>query len=316
MIIRNKNMGCFNLVSIVFVYLFCFSNLLISIEHASAQPTYVYHFCLGDNYTTNSTFSKNLNLLLPSLSSANPSVTRNGYYNNTVGRNPDMVYGSLQCRGDISVEDCQGCVKVATEDINKDERCPNSKQAIIFYDECLLRYSNQNYFTTMQDKPGVYLWNTKNISNPDQFRPVRADLLIRIAGQAVSSNGSINFATGDTNFTNRIKVYGLVQCTADIPSGSCYQCLFGAISEIPNCCDGSQGGRVVRPSCNWRYEIYPFFKPQLPPSTNTTAHNANRNNSSKLVISIVVPLVIIVLSAIAFWFFCLWRKKTKTKKLE
>ncbi|KAI3909851.1 hypothetical protein MKW92_048506 [Papaver armeniacum] len=283
MAIRIKNiMGSFNLLSIFFaLYLFSLSNLMIITQYAAAQPIYVYHFCLGDNYTINSTFQKNVNLLLPSLSSADFSIINNGYYNTTVGRNPDTIYGSLQCRGDVSLENCQSCVKTGAEDINTNGRCPNSKQAIIYYDKCMLRYSNKYYFNTMQDSPGVYLWNLNNISNPNQFRPVLAKLLIDIAGEVETKTDPSNFAIGVRSFDNSITVYGLVQCTADIPSSTCFQCLFGAITEIPNCCDGKQGGRVIRPSCNWRYEIYPFFEspstPPLPPPivspppSNTTA---------------------------------------------
>ncbi|XP_026434897.1 putative receptor-like protein kinase At4g00960 isoform X1 [Papaver somniferum] len=326
MVIGNKNMGCFNHVIVIFICLFWLANLLITIQFTTAQPDYVYHFCLGDNYTTNSTFQKNLNLLLSSLSSADLSIIDNGYYNTTVGRNPDTIYGSLQCRGDVSLEDCQSCVKTGTEDINTNGRCPNSKQAIIYYDVCMLRYSNWYYFNIMQDRPGVYLWNMNNISSPNQFRPVLAKLLIDIAGEVETKTDPTNFATGVRSFDNSIKVYGLVQCIADIPSSSCFQCLFGAITEIPDCCDGKRGGRVIRPSCNWRYEIYPFFEspsiPPLPPLlvspppplTNTTAPNAKGNNSSKLAISIVVPSAITILFAIGFWWFCFRRKKSKTKK--
>ncbi|KAI3837296.1 hypothetical protein MKX03_002446, partial [Papaver bracteatum] len=287
MAIRIKNiMGSFNLLSIFFaLYLFSLSILMIITQYAAAQPIYVYHFCLGDNYTINSTFQKNVNLLLPSLSSADFSIINNGYYNTTVGRNPDTIYGSLQCRGDVSLDDCQSCVKTGAKDINTNGRCPNSKQAIIYYDVCMLRYSNRYYFNIMQNTPGVYLWNVNNISNPNQFRPVLAKLLIDIAGEVETKTDPANFATGVRNFDSSIRLYGLVQCTADIPSSSCFQCLFGAITEIPDCCDGKQGGRVIRPSCNWRYEIYPFFEspstPPLPPpivspppsSTNTTAPN-------------------------------------------
>ncbi|XP_026394160.1 cysteine-rich receptor-like protein kinase 10 isoform X1 [Papaver somniferum] len=328
MIITNKKiMGCSNLLFFL-IYLFSLSNLLI-IQHITAKPDYVYRFCLGSNYTTNSTFRKNLNILLPSISLT--SIIRNGYYNATAGRNPDTVYGSLQCRGDITSQDCQICAETAAKDIITEERCPNSKQAIIWYDVCMLRYSNQYYFNLMLDTPGVYLWNLNNVTDPNKFNPILGDLMNGLVSKA-TSNDSLNFATGDTSFSDFQRVYGLVQCTVDISSSECNRCLIGAISELPNCCGGKQGGRVIRPSCNLRYEIYPFAESTVPPSppppplspspsqpsstnTSTTTPNSKRN-SSILALSIVIPSVIAVLSTIAFWFFCVRRKRAKTQKFD
>ncbi|KAI3978408.1 hypothetical protein MKX01_013206, partial [Papaver californicum] len=315
MVIRNKKIEN---GSIFFIYLFVVSNLLITIQYTTAQPQpdFVFRFCLGDNYTTNSTFQTNLNLLFP-------STIQNKYYNTTVGQFPDTVYGSLQCRGDVKLDECQSCVDFAIQDFNN--RCQNSKQAIIWYEKCMLRYSSENYFSTMQQNPGVYLVNPANISNPDQFNQILGDLMDELAGQAGSTFSS-NFATGNKSIDNFQKAYGLVECTPDVSSGSCNRCLLGAISDIPICCDGKRGGRVLRPSCNIRYEVYPFFEsmitPSAPPlasppsSTNATVPNENRNNSSKLTISIVVPSVIAVLFAIAFGFFCFRRKKQQRTKYD
>ncbi|KAI3870168.1 hypothetical protein MKW92_040699, partial [Papaver armeniacum] len=309
-------MGCSNLL-IFFVYLFSLSILLI-IQHITAQPEYVADSCLGSNFTNNSTFQKNLNILLPSIASANTSIIRNGYYNATVGRNPDTVYGSLQCRGDIiALEDCQNCAEAAAKDITE-ERCPNSKQAIIYYDVCMLRYSNQYYFNLMLDGPGISVWNLNNITDPDKFNPILGDLMNGLVSKAIS-NGSSNFATGDTSFSDFQRVYGLVQCTVDISSSNCNRCLVGAISELPNCCYGKQGGRVLRPSCNVRFEISSFAQSSIlqPSSSNTSTTTPNsKRNSYILAVSIVIPCVIAVLSAVAFWFFCFRRKRTNTQKFD
>lgn len=95
LIMRHKNMGCFNLRFVFFIIMFCLSNSLITIQCTTAKPNYVYHVCLGDNNTPNSTFQSNLKILLPSLSSANPSIIKNRFYNTTVGRSLDIVYGSF-----------------------------------------------------------------------------------------------------------------------------------------------------------------------------------------------------------------------------
>ncbi|KAI3879032.1 hypothetical protein MKX03_019389, partial [Papaver bracteatum] len=268
MVIRNKKVACLNLVSISFIsLLFSFSNQFITIKYTTAQA--FYPFCLGDsNYTINSTFQTNLNLLLASLSNpADNSIIKNGYYRNaTVGQSPDTVYGSAQCRGNVTLDACQACVEVATQEIKGENGCPNSKQAIIRLDHCMLRYSNQYYFNSMQDKPRVHFLSDESVSDPDRFRPILANLLKRIATEAVVNKGITNFAIGDANYTNGTRIYGLVQCTTDIPPLSCYNCLVGAISYLPNCCDGSQGARVISPSCSIRYELYPFLNCTITPS--------------------------------------------------
>ncbi|MCL7051659.1 hypothetical protein MKW94_005333 [Papaver nudicaule] len=321
-------MGCSNVLSMFFVY------YLFILQYTSAQE-YVYHFCLVDNYTTSSTFQSNLNFIFSTLSLDSNDIIDNAYLNNTIGETPDTVYGSLQCRPNLS-SICPACVKMAIQEIKR--RCPNSEQAIIWYDTCMFRYSDQFYFNIMQDRPGVYLWNVNNVSVPDQFTPVVGELLNDLVGKAVSSSLLRNFASDERNVTSHTKVYAFVQCTADISASNCRQCLLGAISELPNCCDEKSGARIIRPSCNFRYELYPFLgdtttpSPPLlsspaplisppppispPPSTNSTAPNSNRNNTPILGISIVVPMVIVVLSAITFWFFCLRRKKTKTKYID
>ncbi|XP_026432141.1 cysteine-rich receptor-like protein kinase 25 [Papaver somniferum] len=194
----------------------------------------------------------------------------------------------------------------------------------------MLRYSNEYYFNIMQDEQQFYLSNVNTVSDPDKFTQAVSDSLKRLAGELIVFNDdstSIKFATGDLNINQSTKVYGIVQCKDDIISlSSCNRCLLGAIDDqLPNCCDGKEGGRVLRPSCNFRYESALFYNstvtaspPPLvspPPSTITNTPNSNGNYySSKLTISIAVPSAIAGLFAIAFCFFCFRRKKTKRNK--
>ncbi|KAI3922387.1 hypothetical protein MKX01_006076, partial [Papaver californicum] len=255
---------------VFFIYLFSVANLLI-IQHTTAQPVFVLHVCLGSNYTTNSTFQKNLNILLPSISSANTSY---GYYNATAGRNPDTII--------------------------TEKKCPESKQAIIWYEECMLRYSDQYYFNLMQDSPRVFLRNFINVTDPDKFNPILSDLMNGLVSKAIS-NGSLNFATGYTSLLVSRKYMVAIDVSLKLSL------------NYPICCDGKQGGRVLRPSCNVRYETYPFAQSSILPPSST---NMTKRNSSLLAVSIVIPSVIAVLSTIAFWFFCFRRKRTKTRKSD
>jgi len=59
-----------------------------------------------------------------------------------------------------------------------------------------------------------------------------------------------------TDFTN---IYGLVECTPDLSSLDCSNCIEQLINYIPQCCDSKRGAIYVTPSCNLRYETYEFF---------------------------------------------------------
>lgn len=81
---------------------------------ASADPLSI--FCPNDsrNYTHNSPFENNLKQLLELLPS-NTSVT--GFYNTSIGDNPDTVYGQALCRGDVNSTVCQNCIQNASQEI-------------------------------------------------------------------------------------------------------------------------------------------------------------------------------------------------------
>ncbi|KAL5702955.1 hypothetical protein ACHQM5_028109 [Ranunculus cassubicifolius] len=206
-----------------------FSAILVTLSlqfSLNTAQTSLYNFCQGGNYTANSTFHVNLKLLL---SGANSTVPSNisFYKNYTAGRNPNSVYGILQCRGDTIPEDCKKCVKKATEDIT--DLCPYRKESIVFYDECSLQYSNKSFISTVQFQPTVYLYNNANFSDPDLFSPKKNELMDRLVVQALSSPNL--FATGKENVTSSQKLYGLVQCTQDISRTDCDRCLRMAVSH-------------------------------------------------------------------------------------
>ena len=107
---------------------------------------------------------------------------------------------------------------------------------------------NENWF---------YLLNVHNVSEPTIFNQKTRELLSQLAKDASFSvkkyaAGELNLGLGEST-----KLYGLAQCTWDLSTIECFQCLEDAIDQLPSCCDGKRG-RVVGGSCNIRYEIYPF----------------------------------------------------------
>ena len=83
----------------------------------------------------------------------------------------------------------------------------------------------------------------------------------------------------------------LVQCTPDLCQQDCNDCLTGAFGDIPSCCDGKQGGRVVRPSCNFQYEVYRFYDPVAPPPPPPPSLLPSFASSTFLLHNPPIPLV-------------------------
>ncbi|KAK9265385.1 hypothetical protein L1049_007347 [Liquidambar formosana] len=294
-------MASFHASVVTLVFLFILSLLSLT---TTAAPTYVYHFCTNaSTYTPNSTYQANLNLLLSSLSS---NATRdNGFYNSTVGRNsPDIAYGLFLCRGDGSTDVCRDCVTTASRELV--ERCPNQKVAIIWYDECLLRYSNGYIFATVAQDPRVSLLNEQNATEQDRLNQLVQDTMADAATLAVRNDQSPGkkFATATANFTSLQTLYTLVQCTPDLSPSDCNRCLSIAIAGLPGCCSGKLGGRVLLPSCNVRYDLYPFYNvtattPPAPPLAPST--RGKEKFSSQKIIAIVVPIAVCV---VLFFILC------------
>ncbi|KAH0980779.1 hypothetical protein GBA52_007956 [Prunus armeniaca] len=278
---------------------------LLSIS-SSNEAEYCYHFCSNTtSFTPNSTYEFNLNLLLSSLTS---NATRElGFYNTTAGSQyPNAaVYGSFLCRADLTSDACQVCVATAANETVQ-KYCPLRKVTIIWYDDCMLRYSNVSFFGNMDEAPSVYLWNVGNITDPNRFNNVLAETINGLVPVAANmASGTKKFAAKKANFTAFQELYSLVQCTPDLSSTACDRCLIGAIALLPACCNGKQGGRVLYPSCNVRYEVYPFYTfvtapppplllPPPPPASVTRSQGNDDQISTLIIVAIVVPIAILL----------------------
>ena len=137
----------------------------------------------------------------------------------------------------------------------------------------MVRYSNESIFSTLTVRPTISFLNEKNITNQDQFNKLVNTMMTSLAGQASDVPiGAKKFGTNEVNISVFQTLYSLVQCTPDLSSTDCNFCLQTAINRIPICCYGKQGGRVLFPSCNLRYELFPFYNTPglqpLPPPTS------------------------------------------------
>ncbi|XP_074267394.1 putative cysteine-rich receptor-like protein kinase 9 [Silene latifolia] len=142
----------------------------------------------------------------------------------------------------------------------------------------MVRYSNNSFFGIWdQDAAGLWLINTQNVTgNVTRFNNITHDMMINIVSQAARGGSDIKYETGSVGYSSLVTVYGSAQCTPDLSSYDCMQCLVDAIVTLPT----AIGARFLQPNCNARYETYQFFNgnttltgtvsPSPPPTSNAT----------------------------------------------
>ncbi|XP_030942587.1 cysteine-rich repeat secretory protein 38-like [Quercus lobata] len=149
--------------------------IFILIPQATTQPSFICHTCspgLG-NYTTNGNYAANLNHVFSSFSS-NTAID-NGFYSASYGQDPDKVYAIGLCRGDLNQDVCRSCLNDST--LALIQLCPNQKEAIGWYDNCTLRFSNHSIFGSEDDIPSCYRYNRNNVSDVDGYGKAVKSLL-------------------------------------------------------------------------------------------------------------------------------------------
>ncbi|XP_057986370.1 cysteine-rich receptor-like protein kinase 44 isoform X2 [Hevea brasiliensis] len=163
--------------------------------------------------------------------------------------------------------------------------------------------------------------NSNNVSSSElsQFNRVLQALLTTLRTEAASGNWTRKFATGNER-SGFYTIYALMQCTPDLSQQECDDCLVGATAEIPISSSGKLGGRVIKPSCNLRFETYRFYDEtfgstpptspqQAPPApVSPPAQAGKKSNKARTVVIIVVPTVSVVIFVICICFFLKLRK--------
>ncbi|KAE8692503.1 putative Cysteine-rich RLK 30 [Hibiscus syriacus] len=272
---------------------------LLTLAVAQQQPP-LRHFCLSNsgNFTANSTYETNLNALLSSFSRGTPS--NNGFYNFSSGQpGSDRANALALCRGDLNPNssDCFNCINAANAELRI--RCPFRREAIIWYDHCMFRYTNRSILGVPEFTPNFEMQNANNVPDASAFNQALGSLLENLRNVASSGTSLGKFATGSARVTPFQSVFARVQCTNDLAEYGCRSCLSQAVVYIPRCCDGKQGGRVCLPSCNLR----------------VPSQNKSSSSRTTVIVSIsAVAFAVLVISGLIV--IVLRSRKGKLKRLE
>ncbi|KDO75534.1 hypothetical protein CISIN_1g006952mg [Citrus sinensis] len=276
-------------------------------EAEVANPAdYQYKFCpRGTNNTASIIYVYNLSKLF------NRKLHEDGgnslYRNASVGDYPDKVYGLFLCRFDVSHQVCQNCIFDAIDILV--ESCNGTKEATIWYDICMVRYSNNFFATTLETSPFLCVQNENYTKEPDKFTQILNQTFNDVIRNATSSDSknaaqTVNISSFDTLQTT-------AHCIPDLSKSDCTVCLNSAVAQIPTCSKGKRGARIFCPSCSIRYELYRFLVDT--PTVTVTAPNKTRKRWITIA-EAASAIIVFLLSTSFLW--CIIRRRNKRKQEE
>jgi hypothetical protein len=295
---------------------FSFFFLTFFVTYAQQNVT-VHTICYydGGNFTSNTSYSLNLNRLISSLPDLTPTI--NGFYNISINGEVNAI---ALCRGDVKPnQDCISCITTAAKQLV--ESCPNIIEANIWLEKCMFRYTSRIILGQMEPVPFSYTSSNVSVTDKEGFSKGLGDLLDSLGAKIDAAN-----ETKEVKFAAGVKgtIYALAQCTPDLSESDCRICLAQIFAGVPTCCDGKTGGWWTNPSCYFRFEVYPFFDLSVTSEQKQplSSHNNNTRRSdqgkskdrSKTLIFAVVPIVAIILGLVFLFIYLKRRRKKKTLK--
>ncbi|XP_020238465.1 cysteine-rich receptor-like protein kinase 10 [Cajanus cajan] len=296
-----------NVRSICFGFLFLMSFSLIPLSTKAQMPIYLESYCQNTtNQVLSSAYQTNLNNVLSWLTL--DAATSKGY--NYIESNTTVpVYGTYNCRGDVVGVFCEFCVSNAVREVP--HRCPNAFAAIVWYDFCILRYSNESFYGKVLTHP---MWNgtgDKNISNVAEIQK-GGDFVRSVIRKAYKETNF--YYIDDFNLSSTQRRYSLAQCSRDLTNEGCRQCLEAIFAIVPQCCELKLEWFVMTGTCVLRYDDRMFYLNNQTasvslPNRQTAKHGVNKR-SKILIISLSVMAAITLL---CFYVYCFWYRRRVTK---
>ncbi|XP_025800488.1 putative cysteine-rich receptor-like protein kinase 20 [Panicum hallii] len=227
---------------------------------AEGQP-----ICSNANimYMQSSTYVSNLNSLAEALF-ANVTNSNSHSARDTAGMGSDMIYGAVLCRGDTTPgTDCAYRLKEvldAARNKSANSSCSSQKDITLFDDGYLvqLRFSDQDFISNFSNSQECIV--RANLNRPplghvsEQFGSLVSKLMAELTEGATKKTG--RYETGQGWLTEKGQtVYGLVQCTEDMPPDTCRSCLNSAITKREQMVkSGQMGGAILGVHCSFWYQ--------------------------------------------------------------
>ncbi|XP_021642126.2 cysteine-rich receptor-like protein kinase 25 [Hevea brasiliensis] len=131
----------------------------------------------------------------------------------------------------------------------------------MWFDKCMIRYSNKYFFSIMEYEPFLNVTNGENIEEPDVFMNALNETICSLASKVIRRYKKSSVAKYATSvfILQGNPIYKMAQCTPDISKDDCSKCLHKAILHLHERCWGEIGCRILMPNCFVRHERYEFY---------------------------------------------------------
>ncbi|KAF8647775.1 hypothetical protein HU200_065189 [Digitaria exilis] len=220
------------------------------------------------NYTDDSPYSKNVADLLSVLTSPTSAIDNWWFRRATVGSASGLAIsasGLAMCFADSDASSCRSCFAMVTSNVSGEvflPDCDHSRNvSLVSSDGCVIRYADAPFFgTSVSSGAGelVLRFPGGDFDGADAMRDARRALLGQLAEKA--GGEAMRFATGSQGFMVRgiwKVMYGMAQCTRDLPASECTGCLVDLLAvmyrdvSVTNSTEAS----VMGFSCYLRYQM-------------------------------------------------------------
>ncbi|KAL8151168.1 hypothetical protein V2J09_020976 [Rumex salicifolius] len=164
---------------------------ILAAQQAAAQPNYLTETCrsIMGNYTTNSTYEANIKTVLSDLDIQSSNAS---FFNTSAGSSSaSQVFGQYYYRADINSSLSNDCIKEAAKTILKN--CHNFKSAVVWYEECTLRYDNVSMVGVEAERPSFFAYGLVNVTDPDKFGAVVNKTMARLINESAYGGGNPSF---------------------------------------------------------------------------------------------------------------------------
>ncbi|EFJ11235.1 hypothetical protein SELMODRAFT_426493 [Selaginella moellendorffii] len=266
-------------------------------------------FSCSDAYTfTSRQMGANIQTVLATLLDQGPAA--GGFKSMSSGNLGDTVYGLIQCRGDITAQECSSCARSAFQLLNSTCVRNSTKGGRVYLDHCFLRYEDHFFSSTLDIVSSI-----ANCSTPSSslaiFQPNSKTALEFLEIRVPQS--ARKYVAAVAGIESAAPAYALGQCVPDLSAADCVACLAAAENVIASTCRGGGGGVCYYASCTLFFQGSKFFQ--------GIAENATLPSGSKgkktLGLAIGIPIAgVAALLLLVLGYFILKRRKKLPKKQE